>query len=644
MTHCSSIPAPTSRRGAHLFSSTGLARFACLAALGLASLPLASAASAQALPNGGTVVAGTATIATGANNVTVTQGTQSAAINWQGFSIGAGNSVVFVQPNASAVALNRVTGADPSVILGNLSANGKVFLVNANGILFGKGANVNVGGLVASTLNLSDADFMAGRYKFAGNGGTVLNQGTIKADGGYVALLGANVGNDGVIQANFGTVVLAAGEAITLDVAGDGLLNVAIDKGAVNALVRNGGLVRANGGSVLLTAQSAGALLHTVVNNSGVIEAQTLENHNGVIKLLGDMQTGTLNMSGVLDASAPGGGNGGFIETSAASVSIAAGASITTAAPTGVTGTWLIDPQDFTIGAAGNISGATLSALLVTNSVVITTTTGSDTSVAGAPPIDTLHTAVVGGGDIFVNDAVAWTASSDTTTLSLNAARDVNVNAPITATNGNVVICCGRNANLNAAITTTNGSVLVSSGRNVNVGVVTVTRGNLTLCAGLNVLISGAVTLTNAAVLASQSLGLDPGVTIITSNSGAGPGVSKGTLTFAPLTAPAAVTDAPVTINYNPVSYAAPTDYLVNFNLTGTASLTQHMLLYPTTTKVEDGTTAAALTGFNTNAQSGVPAGVTLVSGPGATADFDRSTAGSGIGITYSGYSLVDRT
>jgi large exoprotein involved in heme utilization and adhesion len=96
---------------------------------------------------------------------------------------------------------------------------------------------VNVGGLVASTLGISDADFMAGRYAFSGSGGAVLNQGSINADGGYVALLGASVSNQGVIQANLGTVALAAGEAITLDVAGDGLLNVAIDKGAVNALV-----------------------------------------------------------------------------------------------------------------------------------------------------------------------------------------------------------------------------------------------------------------------------------------------------------------------------------------------------------------------------------------------------------------------
>src|SRR3546814_530721 len=113
-----------------------------------------------------------------------------------------------------------------------------IFLINPNGILFGRGSQVNVAGLVASTLNISDADFSAGRYRFTGSGGgQVLNWGTINADGGYIALLGANVSNEGLIQANMGTVALVAGEEITLDLAGDGLLNVAVNRGAVEALV-----------------------------------------------------------------------------------------------------------------------------------------------------------------------------------------------------------------------------------------------------------------------------------------------------------------------------------------------------------------------------------------------------------------------
>jgi filamentous hemagglutinin family protein len=447
-----------------------------------------------ALPVGGSVAAGSASISNSSSNVTINQSSQNAVINWQSFNIGQSESVNFAQPNSGSVALNRVVGADPSNILGSLSANGKVFLVNPNGILFGKGAQVNVGGLVASTLNITDTDFMSGNYIFAGSGnGTVLNQATINtnADGSYVALLGANVGNDGVIIAKLGTVMLAAGNAITLDVVGDGLLNVTVNQGAVNALVQNSGLIQADGGLVLLTAQSAGNLLLTVVNNSGVIQAQTIENHNGTIKMLGNMQSGNVNVSGTLDASAPNGGNGGFIETSAAHVQIAKNASITTVSATGLTGTWLIDPVDFTIAASGgDITGATLSNMLVTNSVIISTLAGTNTAT-------NLYATTTGNGDIFVNDAVSWTATPLPTTLTLNASRDVNVNSAMTGTNGSIAMNAGRDININApaAITTTDGGLSMKAANNVNVNnaTITTTRGNVVLMAGLNGTGTGSV-------------------------------------------------------------------------------------------------------------------------------------------------------
>jgi len=645
--HASETTSASQRRHVRLLGSSALGGIARLALIGLAgSLALSGQAQAQALPGGGSVVAGAATITSGTNSVTINQSSQSTAINWDSFNIAQGNSVTFVQPNSSSVALNRVLGPDASQIFGSLSANGKVFLVNPNGILFGAGAQVNVGGLVASTLDIADSDFMAGSYRFAGkSGGMVLNQGTITAaDGGFVALLGAHVGNDGTISARLGTVALAAGEAMTLDVAGDGLLNIVVDAGAVGALVRNGGLIRADGGNVLLTTQGAGALLGTVVNNSGVIEARTIENRAGTIRLLGDMQNGTANLTGTLDASAANGGNGGFIETSAAQVNIADGARVSTLAPAGVTGTWLIDPQDFIIGAGGNISGATLSAMLVTNSVTINTLPGPDATVPGTPPTTTLGTTLTGNGDIIVNDAIAWTATPSTTTLRLNAVRDVVFNAAVTTTNGNIVACCGRDVNVNAALTTTNGSILLNAGRNVNVfHAMTTTDGNIALCAGHDVTIAAAVTLTRGSTIPSQSLGLQPGLLIIAGADGTGPGVGGGTLKFAPLTPPVTVTgpNAAVVINYNPVSYAAPTDFSGFFTLSLGASVVQRMLLFPNGSKVDDGTTAATLTGFNTTATSGLPTGVTLVAGAGSSAVFDSAAVGSNIGITYTGYSLA---
>ncbi len=553
--------APTRQRRGGLFGTTGLARFAWLIGISLAGTVAARPATTQTLPTGGEVAAGQASIATRGPAMTVTQTSDRAVLNWQSFSIGKDASVTFDQPGTSSVALNRVVGSDPSSILGSLSSNGKVFLVNGNGIVFGKTASVNVGGLVASTLNISDADFMAGQSRFAGTSTAgVQNDGTITAKGGYVTLLGAQVGNSGVIRANFGTVVLAAGEAITLDVAGDGLLNVAVDKGAVGALVRNGGLIRADGGKVVMTAQGAGDLLHTAVNNSGIIEARTLENRSGTILLLGDMQTGTTNLSGTLDASAPVGGNGGFVETSAATVNIADGAKVSTLARSGMTGTWLIDPQDYVIGAGGNISGSTLSAQLVTTSITISTLPAAGDTTTG-------------NGDIFVNDAVAWTASGVPTTLTLNAFRDVVINAPISATNGNIVACCGRDVNVNADLTTVNGSILLNAGRNVNVyHAITTTDGNIALCAGHDVMIDAAVTLTRGTTIPAQSLGLPVGLTLIAGADGTGPGVNGGTIVFSALSPPTTVTAAPVSITYNPVSYTTPTDFSSEFVLTDRAA------------------------------------------------------------------------
>jgi filamentous hemagglutinin family protein len=119
--------------------------------------------SAFALPVGGVVAAGAASFNTGISNTTIIQLSQNAIVNWQSFNIAFGEAVRFFQPDSSSTALNRVLGADPSSILGSLSSNGRVFLVNPNGILFGKGASVNVGGLVASTLNIANADWMNGR-------------------------------------------------------------------------------------------------------------------------------------------------------------------------------------------------------------------------------------------------------------------------------------------------------------------------------------------------------------------------------------------------------------------------------------------------------------------------------------------------
>jgi filamentous hemagglutinin family protein len=382
--------------------------------------PSAHALAPGTLPTGGTVTAGAGTIASSGSAMTIQQTSPRMAIDWSSFSIGANASVTFDQPGPGAIALNRVLGSAKSEIYGKLNANGQVFLLNPNGILFGKGAEVNVGGLVASTLSLSNDDFMAGRSRFAGRAGAVDNEGSL--NGGYVALLGGQVSNRGTVSARLGTAVLAAGSDITLDFAGDGLIGVSVDQGALNALVENKHLIQADGGTVILTAKAADRLIRAVVNNTGVIEARRVEKHAGVIKLLGDMENGIVEVGGTLDASAANGG-GGFIETSAARVKIADDAFITTKAANGNNGAWLIDPDDFTIAASGgSITGAALSNALLTNNVTIQTTSGG-VGCINAP----CTSGTSGNGDIFVNDTVTWSSH----VLTLNAWRNIVFNASL---------------------------------------------------------------------------------------------------------------------------------------------------------------------------------------------------------------------
>src|SRR6476660_10264457 len=202
----------------HGFSS----RHRLLCAL-LASLQILLPSLTLALPADGKVVAGQATIQhTTPTSLGIQQATDKAIINWNSFSIAANEAVRFVQPSISSIALNRVVGVDPSVILGHLQSNGHLFLINPNGILFGAGSQINVGGLLASTLQIKDSDFMAGRYLFAQDPlkglSTVINKGTIHvSDHGFVYLIAPGVANDGVILANLGSVVLGSAQKATIE-------------------------------------------------------------------------------------------------------------------------------------------------------------------------------------------------------------------------------------------------------------------------------------------------------------------------------------------------------------------------------------------------------------------------------------------
>ncbi len=244
--------------------------------------------AAHALPTGGQVAAGQVRIDQSGSRMDVHQGTSRAIVNWQSFDIGAAAHVNFNQPNASAIALNRVLSANPSSIFGKLTANGQVMLINPNGIVFGASARVDVGGIAASTLQMADSDFLAGRFRF-GRGdatGAVVNQGEIRAaDGGYVALLAPEVRNEGVLQAHLGTVALAAGDAVSFDISGSGKLGVKVDPASVNALVENRHLIQADGGQVILSAGAAQRLAEQAIA-MGDGAATALVHDNGTVRLV----------------------------------------------------------------------------------------------------------------------------------------------------------------------------------------------------------------------------------------------------------------------------------------------------------------------------------------------------------------------
>jgi len=362
------------------------------------------AASAMSAPQGGAVVVGSglATIAQSGNLTTINQTTQSAIITWLSFSVKPKERVDFVQPNALSITLNRVTGTEQSLIEGVITATGRVFLVNSNGILFSKDSSVNAAGFLASTLNITNDNFNAGNYVFTADGskrGSVANKGSITARD-YVALLGRSVSNQGTITATKGTVALASGEKVTLNFNGDSLMGVTVDEGTLNALVENKGAVYADGGHVIMTAKAADDLLTAQVNNTGVIQARSIDDLKGSIELIA--QGGTVKVTGTLDASAQS-GDGGSVHTSGNKVKIADSAYVTTASDTGRTGTWLIDSDSFTVAGGGNMSGAALSSALESNNVTIQSAQG----------------------DIKLNDAVMW---SGNTALGLNAAKDIYFN------------------------------------------------------------------------------------------------------------------------------------------------------------------------------------------------------------------------
>jgi filamentous hemagglutinin family protein len=268
--------------------------------------PSAWAQAPDARPQGGAVVAGQASITQTPQRTQVEQSSQRAVIEWRGFDIGANHHVDIRQPDAAAWSLQRVTGPDPSAIAGRLTSNGGVVIVNPAGIVFHQGAQVDVAGLIATASDTTNQAFMAGRMVFDGAprpGARVENQGTITLrDQGLAALVGPVAANSGTIRARMGRVAIAGAEAVTIDLAGDGLLSFDVTRQvAGGALATNSGTIAAEGGHVLLTAQAASGLVESVVEAGGRIVARDIAAHapGGEVRV---------PAGAVLDASRPAGG------------------------------------------------------------------------------------------------------------------------------------------------------------------------------------------------------------------------------------------------------------------------------------------------------------------------------------------------
>ncbi|MHB8415655.1 MAG: YDG domain-containing protein, partial [Acidiferrobacteraceae bacterium] len=532
-----------------------------------------SITSAYASPVGGQITAGAGQISQSGNTTTIVQNSGHLTLNWQSFNIAPQQTVNFIQPGATSLAVNHILGSQGSVILGHLNANGQVWLINPNGVLFGRSAQVDVGGLVASTLSPAGNGTTE---TFSGNGaGAVINDGTIHAaPGGYVSLIGNQVSNEGVITATLGTVALAGGNQVSVQFSGSHLIHIVVDKSTLNALAANGQLISANGGRVIMTAGAKESLLASAVNNTGVVQAQTLENHDGVITLLAGMQAGQTDVGGILDASAPDGGRGGSINTSAAHVSITAGADVSAYSKFGQSGNWLIDPTDLTIDA---LAATTIDAALNAGTSVTEQTTATGASGSGLQSS--------GPGDINVDSALTWTNAA--ATLTLSAYDGINVNAPISGT-GSVV--------MDAA----NGNLTIASGASVTggAGVTLATGANFVNNAG-----SGAVSSSARWLVYSTNPALD----------------TTGGLT-------------PQFVQYNSSYPASPDPSTGNGFLYSEAPSLTVTGLTGNVAKTYDGTTTALLSGSNVTV-SGLVNGDSLVSLTGA---YGSANAGANLLVTSS--------
>ena len=514
----------------------------CLA-LAVALAAGGSASAQTALPKGGVVSSGGAIIGAPADNaLTINQTSARAVIDWRSFSIGQGATVTFQQPDAQSAVLNRVNGSAPTSIAGALNANGQVYIVNPNGIAITQTGAVKVGGgFVGSTLGISNNDFQTGRLHFTGVGASapVSNAGTIvTAPGGIVGLLGGSVSNSGTISAPLGRIAVGSGEQATLDLNGDGFLQVAVPTpgGGVNI----SGKVKAAGGRVEIKAAAAAQAARDVVNISGTVSASSAHRQGGVIVIDGGggattvtgvvtarakSATGgaiaiggqTVKLKGArIDASgATGGGTiaiGGGLRgaqapgLSANSVHTSADAATTLKTDAGKRGhgglitLWGEATATFAgkASARGGAQGGDGGVIETSTHGLLTLTGTVDASarkgVSGQWLLDPADVTIVSGSGTDANESAAsgtWTPTSGSATSTIYVA---NINS---------VLAAGTSVTIQTTNSGTSGGGLGNITLNAGANISTSTGANLTLNAANTISLSGSVTLASGTLTLS---------------------------------------------------------------------------------------------------------------------------------------------
>jgi filamentous hemagglutinin family protein len=468
----------------------------------------------NALPKGGQVAQGAVQFSQSAQQLQITQSSDRAAVNWQSFDIGAAAKVNVVQPSAQAVLLNRVGGTAPSQIFGQLQANGKVILVNPNGMVFGQDGSVSAAAFTASTLNISDADFMAGNERYTRDGatGAIVNRGLIQAaPGGYVALLGASVSNEGQIVAPQGNVYMAAADAVTLParavampMGSSGRIRLELTPASINAAVANqkGGTIVTEGGQVYLQAAALNQAMATVLQSGSI---DTTGGQGGQVHVLAD--GGRIRVDGQIKANSTNGtaggdiyigrdkdtnvlaavgdvsgaqleSKGGFVETS--------GGYLATDGVSVKAAEWLLDPYNITI-ASSLPSGTAYSSnyTSVADSVILASDIVANLNAGTSVSIQT-GAGGASAGDISVNADIVK-ASGAMASLTLTAHRDVLLSSSIKTTSSDL------NINLNALTGKVTGAGGLAAGSGGLITVNTATNGELS-----GIIESGALLKTGA--------------------------------------------------------------------------------------------------------------------------------------------------